>query len=365
MSLPYDRVFNFAAGPSTLPVEVLEECKEGIFNYKGTGIGVMELSHRSKAFESIINEAEADLRTLLGIPEGYQVLFLQGGASLQFSMIPINFLGEGQTADYVISGTWAKKALEAAKLEKGTANVVYDGKAEGFKSMPDLSKLPLTAGASYVHMTSNETIQGIEFQSDPTVTAPLIADMSSDILSRPIDVSKYGMIYAGAQKNVGPSGLTLVIIRDDLVARVPEKAHPMLDYRLQAENKSLYNTPPCWSIYISGLVFKLLLKNGGLDAMAKRNAAKAGLLYDVIDASGGFYKGHSLKESRSNMNVTFVLPNDELSAAFISESKKLGLDGLKGHRSVGGIRASIYNAFPAEGCEVLAKFMKEFATKNG
>ncbi len=364
MSQPYDRVFNFSAGPCTLPVEVLEEAKEDLLNYKSTGMSVMEMSHRSKPFEKILAETEADLRTLLSIPENYKVLFLQGGASLQFSMIPLNFLGAGQTADYIVTGAWGEKALEAANLV-GTANVAYDAKAQNYNVAPDFSSIPLTTGAAYVHFTSNETIQGVEFPTDPTVDSPLICDMSSDILSRAVDVSKYALIYAGAQKNMGPAGATVVIIRDDFLALGPAKQHPILDYKLHAKNSSMYNTPPCWTIYMCGLVYKHLLKTGGVAGSNERNTAKANTIYDAIDGSNGFYKGHAQLESRSIMNVTFTLPSEELTSAFVKQAEAIQLDGLKGHRSVGGIRASIYNAFPIEGCQALASFMKEFAAKNG
>lgn len=364
MSQPYNRIYNFSAGPSTLPVSVLEQARDELLNYGGTGMSVMEMSHRSKAFETIIGEAETNLRSLLGIPANYKVLFLQGGASLQFSLIPISFLSQGKTAEYVITGSWAKKAIEAAKLE-GETKVVWDGKAGNYSAMPDLGTVDLSGDAAYVHITSNETIQGIQFQSDPTTPSPLIADMSSDILSRPVDVSKYGLIYAGAQKNMGPAGVTLVVIREDLLELVPQNLHPMLDYKLQADNGSLYNTPPCWSIYICGLVYKLLVSEGGLATKAQANQAKSKIVYDAIDGSRGFYKGHASLESRSTMNVTFTLPSDDLTKAFIKEAEANGLDGLKGHRSVGGCRASIYNAFPVEGCQVLAQVMSDFAKRNG
>jgi phosphoserine aminotransferase len=359
MAQPYDRVYNFSAGPCTLPVPVLEQARDGLLNYKGTGMSVMEMSHRSAAYETIIQEAEADLRSLLAIPDGYKVLFLGGGASLQFSMIAIDFL-RGASADYVVTGTWGQKAVESANLE-GKANVVWSGKADGFREVPDFGSLTLDPSAAYVHFTSNETIQGVEFDGDPSVAAPLFCDMSSDILSRPVDVSKYALIYAGAQKNMGPAGVTVVIVRDDMLAKVPEKLHPMLDYRLQAENGSLYNTPPCWNIYVAGLVYKHLLNTGGLTASRKLAEYRSKLVYEAIDSSGGFYKGHAAPGSRSVMNVTFTLPNDDLTKAFLKLADSKKLDGLKGHRSVGGIRASLYNAFPLEGCEVLAETMAEFA----
>lgn len=364
MSQPYDRVYNFSAGPCTLPVEALEEAKEGLLNYKGTGMSVMEMSHRSKPFEAILAHTEADLRTLLGIPDNYKVLFLQGGASLQFSMVPLSFLGAGQTADYVISGAWGEKALEAARLV-GNVNVAYDGKPCNYNEAPDFSTLPLTDAAAYVHFTSNETIHGVEFMTDPTTASPLVCDMSSDILSRPVDVTKYALIYAGAQKNMGPAGATVVIVRDDFLAKVAGKQHPILDYKLHAKNSSMYNTPPCWTIYMCGLVYKHLLGTGGVDGAKQRNVEKANTIYEAIDASNGFYKGHATCGSRSIMNVTFTLPSDELTNAFVKDAEGLKLDGLKGHRSVGGIRASIYNAFPLEGCQALAKFMHEFAANNG
>ncbi len=364
MSQPYGRVFNLSAGPCTLPVPVLEEAKEQLLNYNGTGMSVMEMSHRSKPFEAIIHSAEEDLAKLLGIPGDYKILFLQGGATLQFSMAPMSYLCQGAQADYVVTGTWGKKAVEAARLE-GPVNVVWDGKAGNYSDVPDLESLKYDARASYIHMTSNETIQGVEFHRDPSLKAPVICDMSSDILSRPVNVSKYALIYAGAQKNMGPAGATVVIIRKDMLDRVPREMHPMLDYRLQAENGSLYNTPPCWSIYICGLVYKHLLKCGGLAAAHSRNKAKAGVLYDAIDGSGGFYKGHAEKRARSIMNVTFTLPSDDLTSAFLKGAGAQSLDGLKGHRSVGGVRASIYNAFPEEGCHTLASYMAEFQRQNG
>lgn len=363
-SQPYDRVFNFSAGPCTLPVPVLEQVRDDLLNYKGSGMSVMEMSHRGKVFDGIYQESVQDLRTLLGVPENYKILFLQGGASTQFTMIPMCFLPAGKSADYVITGTWGKKALEAANLV-GTGNKVFDAKESNYNHAPKLSDVGRTNGAAYLHFTSNETIQGVDFFEDPNLEGRVICDASSNILSRPMDVSKYALLYAGAQKNMGPAGATVVIIRDDLIAEVPEKMHPMLDYRLQAENDSMYNTPPCFSIYVCGLVYKYLLANGGLTAMAALNERKAGHIYAAIDASGGFFKGHAVAANRSWMNVTFTLPSDELTDAFLKEAKSLKMDGLKGHRSVGGCRASIYNAFPEDGCRALAEFMGEFARKNG
>jgi len=364
MSDTYGRIFNFSAGPCTLPVEVLLEAQADLLNWKGAGMSVMEMSHRGKAYQSIIDAAEADLRELMGIPSNYKVLFLQGGASLQFTMAPVNLLSKDKTADFVVTGTWSKKAYQGAKLVGGT-NVVWDGKENNYNTLPDLTKLNYTKDAAFLSFTSNETIHGVEFQGDVDLPGTVVCDMSSDILSRPVDVSKYAVIYAGAQKNMGPAGATVVIIREDLLERTPENTFPMLDYKLQAENGSMYNTPPCWTIYICGLVYKHLLKNGGLPAMNATNKKKAEIIYKAIDGSGGFYKGHSVPEFRSIMNITFTLPSDDLTAAFIKEAKEKELDGLKGHRSVGGCRASVYNAFPVEGCEALASFMKDFAAKNG
>ncbi|MBN9502714.1 MAG: phosphoserine transaminase [Armatimonadetes bacterium 55-13] len=364
MSQPYDRIFNFSAGPCTLPVEVLEEAKEDLLNYKGTGMSVMEMSHRSKAYEGIIAAAEADLRTLMGVPDNYKVLFLQGGASTQFATIPMSYLPAGKTADFVLTGTWGKKALESAKIY-GQTNVVFDAKADNYNQVPNLESLSYSSDAAFMHFTSNETIQGVEFKSDPSLSVPVICDMSSDILSRPVDVSKYALIYAGAQKNMGPAGVAVVIIRDDLLASGPDGLAPMFDYKVQAENGSMYNTPPCWSIYMCGLVYKHVLKHGGLAGAQARNQAKADVLYSAIDGSNGFFKGHAHTDCRSIMNVTFTLPDEDLTKTFIKETEVAGLDGLKGHRSVGGCRASIYNAFPQEGCEALAAAMKEFAAKHG
>jgi phosphoserine aminotransferase len=363
MGQPYERVYNFSAGPSALPVEVLEQVRDEMLNWRGTGMGVMEMSHRGKAFEGIIQKAEADLRTLLRVPDDARVLFLQGGAMLQNTMVPMNLL-QGGSADYVVTGSWGAKSLEGAR-RVGAACVVWDGKATNYDRVPDLNKLEYTPGAAYIHTTSNETIQGVQIPGDYDLPAPVVCDMSSDILSRPVDVSKYALIYAGAQKNMGPAGVTVVIIREELLERTPENFHPMLDYRLQAEHGSLYNTPPCFAIYVCGLVYEWLARNGGLTAMYERNRRKAALIYEAVDASGGFYAPHALPDSRSLMNVTFRLPSEELTDLFVKEAKAERLDGLKGHRSVGGIRASIYNAFPEEGCRVLAGCMRQFAARNG
>ncbi len=362
MAQPYDRCFNFSAGPCTLPVEVLEEVREDLLNYKGAGMGVMEMSHRDKAYMAIHAEAQTSLRALMGIPDNYKVLFVQGGATLQNTMVPMNLLGDG-TADYVVTGAWGKKSHKMGSLV-GKVNKVYDGAENNYSEQPDFSALAYTPGAAYVHVTTNETIHGTEFFADPSLDAPVVCDMSSDILSRPVDVSKYALIYAGAQKNMGPAGLTVVIIREDMLARTPANMHPMMDYRLTAENDSMLNTPPCWSIYVAGLVYKWMLKNGGLTWINGVNKAKAAAIYGTIDGSGGFYSGHAKSDCRSIMNITFRLPTDELTDLFVKESKAARFDGLKGHRDVGGCRASIYNAFPLEGCVALAEFMGEFASRN-
>jgi phosphoserine aminotransferase len=359
-----ERIFNFSAGPAVLPVPVLERAREEMLSLPGVGMSVMEISHRSKVFDEIIGGAERGLRELMGIPEGYHVLFLQGGASLQFSMVPMNLLPEGGSADYVLTGSWGKKALKEAK-KQGATNVAADMADSRYNRVPAQDELKLDSSAAYVHFTSNETIEGVEFQEEPRAgDVPLVCDASSDICSRPVDVSKYGMIYAGAQKNLGPSGVTVVILRDDLLRRVPEGLHTMLDYRTHAENKSLYNTPNTWGIYILNLVCGWVREQGGLTGMYEKNRRKAGKIYEAIDATD-FYRGHAAPEARSIMNVTFRLPSEELEKKFTSEATAAGLDGLKGHRSVGGVRASIYNAFPEEGVDALVEFMKEFERKNG
>ena len=359
-----ERIYNFSAGPAVLPLPVLEEAQRELVALPGVGMSVMEISHRSKAFDEIIGRAESDLRELLGVPDNYHVLFLQGGASLQFSMIPMNLLPAGASADYILTGSWGKKALKEAK-KVGTSRVAATMADGGFTRVPGQDELDLDPNAAYLHFTTNETIEGVEWRREPEAgTVPLIADASSDILSHPIPVEKYALIYAGAQKNMGPSGVTLVIIRDDLLARIPENLPTMLDYRTHTENKSLYNTPNTFGIYIIMLVTKWLKGIGGLEGMQRENEAKARILYDAIDATD-FYRGHADPDSRSIMNVTFRLPSEELEKRFAQEATSAGLDGLKGHRSVGGIRASIYNAFPREGVEALVSFMKEFERKNG
>ena len=359
-----ERIHNFSAGPAVLPVAVLEEARRDLLSLPGVGMSVMEISHRSKTFDEIFARADTGLRQLLGVPDNYHVLFLQGGASLQFSMIPMNFLPQGGSADYIITGSWGKKALKEAK-RSGATNVAATTADGGFTRVPGAGELKLDPKAAYVHFTTNETIEGVEWKEAPAVgDVPLIADASSDILSHPIPVDKYALIYAGAQKNIGSSGVTLVIIRDDLLERIPDGMHTMLDYRTHVENKSLYNTPNTWGIYIISLVCKWLSEKGGLQAMHRENETKARMIYDAIDATD-FYRGHADPDSRSIMNVTFRLPGEELEKKFASEATAQGLDGLKGHRSVGGIRASIYNAFPLEGVEALVGFMKDFEKKNG
>jgi phosphoserine aminotransferase len=363
---PIKRVHNFNAGPSALPLPVLETAQAELLDYQGCGMSVMEMSHRSKEFESIIQTAEADLRELLGIPANYKILFLQGGASLQFAMLPMNLRKAGASADYVVTGSWSKTAFkEAGKL--GPARAAYSGEAGGFKTLPAPAELSFDPQAAYVHFCHNETIHGVEFKGEFAIPAgvELISDMSSDFLSQAVDVAKYGMIYAGAQKNAGPAGTTIVIIREDLLQRVPEKLPVMLDYKLLAESGSLHNTPPCYAIYITGLVLKWLKGLGGLGAMNKINVEKAALLYGAIDGSGGFYRGHAAVDARSIMNVPFRMPTEELEEQFVKEAKKADLIGLKGHRSVGGLRASLYNAVTLESTAALVGFMQEFQRKNG
>jgi phosphoserine aminotransferase len=360
------RVHNFNAGPSALPQSVLEKAQAELLDYQGTGMSVMEMSHRSKEFESIIQTAEADLRELMGIPANYKVLFLQGGASLQFAMLPMNLRPAGASADYIVTGVWSRTAWkEAGKL--GATCAAFNPEAEGYKRLPQAAELKLDPKAAYLHFCHNETIHGVEFKSEPVTLdgVPLICDMSSDFLSQPVDVSKYAMIYAGAQKNAGPAGVVVAIIRDDMLARVPDKLPVMLDYKLLAESGSLHNTPPCYAIYIVGLVLKWLKELGGLPAMYKIDQEKAKLVYSAIDGSGGFYRGHAAPEARSIMNVPFRMPTEELENQFVKESQKAGLIGLKGHRSVGGLRASIYNAVTVDDTKVLTEFMAEFQRKNG
>ena len=358
------RIFNFSAGPAVLPVEVLEEAQQQLLALPGVGMSVLEISHRSKAFDEIIQGCEADMRTLAGIPDTYRVLFLQGGASLQFSMVPMNLLPAGGSADYIVTGAWSQKAAKEAK-RVGTVKIAASTEADNFNRVPTQRELTLDPNAAYVHMTSNNTIFGTEFPGLPDVGAvPLVSDTSSDMFSRPIDVTRHAVIYAGAQKNLAPAGVTVVIIRDDMVKRSPSTLPTMLNYSVHVENQSMYNTPPVFAIYVMRLVMKWLIKQGGLQAIEKQNARKAAKLYAEIDRSG-FYRGHALPDSRSRMNITFRLPSEDLEKTFAKEATAAGLDGLKGHRSVGGIRASLYNAFPEAGVDALVGFMQEFERKHG
>ncbi len=364
MSTTTTRIHNFSAGPAILPLEVLEEAQQNLVSLPGVGMSILEISHRSKPFEEILAGCEADLRALAGIPASYKVLFLQGGASLQFSMVPMNLLPHGGSADYVVTGAWSQKAVKEAK-RVGGVKIAATTEAENFTRVPTQDELTLDPAASYVHVTTNNTIFGTEWHHMPQVgEVPLVADASSDIFSGPLDIGAFGLVYAGAQKNLAPAGATLVIIREDLLARTPKSIPTMLQYPVHVENGSMYNTPPVFTIYVMRLVLKWLLKEGGLAAMARRNAAKAGKLYAEIERTG-FYRGHAHKDSRSRMNVTFRLPSEELEKTFAKEATAAGLDGLKGHRSVGGMRASIYNAFPESGVDALVEFMRAFERRNG
>ncbi len=358
------RIFNFSAGPAVLPVEVLEQAQRDLLALPGVGMSILEVSHRSKPFETILEECEADLRTLAKIPDNYRVLFLQGGASLQFSMVPMNLLPAGGSADYIVTGAWSQKAVKEAK-RVGAVKIAASTEAGHFTRVPSQDELRLDPNAAYLHYTTNNTIFGTEFGYLPDSGAvPLVADASSDILSGPLDVSKFALIYAGAQKNLAPAGVTLVIVRDDMLARTPSTLPTMLQYGVHVENKSMYNTPPVFPIYVMRLVLAWLKKQGGVEAIGAQNARKAARIYDEIDRTP-FYTGHAEPGSRSRMNVTFRLPDEDLDKRFAKEATAAGLDGLKGHRSVGGMRASIYNAFPEAGAEALAQFMREFARKNG
>jgi phosphoserine aminotransferase len=361
------RVFNFAAGPAVMPVSVLEQMQRDLLALPGVGISIFEISHRSKEFEAILAQAEADIRALAAIPPNYRVLFLQGGASLQFSMVPMNLLGAGEMADYIDTGSWAAKAIKEAK-KVGGVHVAASTKPVNYSRIPSADEIVLTEGAAYVHMTSNNTIEGTEWKTLPsTDVVPLVNDSSSDMFSRPIDVAKQGLIYAGAQKNMGPAGLTIVIIREDLLERSKARAASlptMMNYQVQAENNSLYNTPPVVAVYATGLVMKWLRDQGGLAAIAAINERKAAKLYAEIDRTG-FYRGTAGKDSRSLMNVTFRLATEDLEKLFVKEATAAGFDGLKGHRAVGGMRASIYNAFPEAGVDALVSFMRDFERRNG
>ena len=359
------RIYNFAAGPAVLPEPVLKEAQENLWALPGVGMSVLEISHRSKVFDKIINEAKAEMKSLLDINDDYELLFLQGGASLQFSMVPLNLMVKNKKADYIVTGSWSKKAVKEAK-RVGTVNIAASTEEGNFKRIPKQEELKLDPEADYVHFTSNNTIFGTQWHKEPEVgKVPLVCDASSDILHKKIDVKKYALIYAGAQKNMGPSGVTFVIIRKDMLERCSDSLHTMQNYKIHVENNSLYNTPNTFGIYIIGLVAKWLKALGGLDGMYKINKEKADMLYKCIDESGGFYKGHADKDSRSLMNITFNLATEELEKKLVSEATAAGFDGLKGHRSVGGLRASIYNAFPKKGVEDLVSFMKDFQKKNG
>jgi len=357
------RIYNFSAGPAVLPEEVLREAAEEMLDYKGSGMSVMEMSHRSKVYEAIIQEAEKDLRELVNIPDNYKVLFLQGGASLQFAMVPMNLM-KNKVADYIITGQWAKKAYEEAKLY-GKANAIASSADKTFSYIPDCSDLPISEDADYVYICENNTIYGTKYKTLPnTKGKTLVADVSSCFLSEPIDVSKYGLLFAGAQKNVGPAGVVIAIIREDLITEDTLPGTPtMMKYKIHADNQSLYNTPPCYGIYICGKVFKWIKNMGGLEAMKAHNEKKAKILYDFLDNSK-LFKGTVVKEDRSLMNVPFVTGNEELDAKFVKEAKAAGFENLKGHRTVGGMRASIYNAMPMEGVEKLVEFMEKFEREN-
>ena len=358
------RVYNFSAGPAVLPEEVLKEAAAEMLDYKGTGMSVMEMSHRSKAFDEIIKDAEKDLRDLMNIPDNYRVIFLQGGASLLFAGVPMNLMKNG-VADYIITGQWAKKAYEEAQ-KYGTAKAVASSADKTFSYIPDCSDLDIDDNADYVYICENTTIYGTKFKTLPnTKGKPLVADVSSCFLSEPIDVSKYGVVYGGVQKNVGPAGVQIVIVRDDLIEDGPalEATPTMMNWKLQADKESLYNTPPCYGIYICGKVFKWIKKMGGLEAMKEHNLKKAEILYNFLDSSK-LFKGTVAKEDRSLMNVPFVTGDKDLDAKFVAEAKAAGLENLKGHRTVGGMRASIYNAMPIEGVQALVDFMKKFEAEN-
>ena len=357
------RVYNFSAGPAVLPEEVLKEAQEEMMDYRGCGMSVMEMSHRSKMFDDIINEAEQDFRELVGVPDNYKILFLQGGGSLQFAQIPMNLM-KNRVADYIITGNWAKKAYQEAQIY-GKANAVASSEDQNYTYIPDCSDLPIDDDADYVYICENNTIYGTEYMKLPNTKGKLlVADVSSNFLSRPIDVEKYGLFFGGVQKNVGPAGMVITVIRDDLITDSCLPGTPtMMKYKTQADKNSLYNTPNCWCIYICGKVFKWLKKNGGLEAMNERNEKKAKLLYDYLDQSK-LFKGTVRKEDRSLMNVPFVTGDKDLDAKFVAEAKEAGLENLKGHRTVGGMRASIYNAMPYAGVEALVKFMGEFEKEN-
>ena len=360
-----NKVYNFNAGPAILPQPVLEQAQQELRDYHGRRMSILEMSHRSKEYEAVNSQAEAAFKRLLGLGDEYRVLFLQGGASMQFAMLPLNFLPAGATADYLVNGAWGEKAFEeGAKL--GQARVAASTSADSYSRVPTVDEIALSESPAYVHITSNETIQGVQWQAWPEVgDRPLVADMSSDILSRPLDAHKFALIYAGAQKNLGPAGVTVVIVRQSWLESAGKTAPTMLRYTTHAKNNSLYNTPPVFAVYMLNLVLEWIEETGGLEQIARRNDFKAKTLYNAIDGSGGFYRGHAAPASRSQMNVTFRLPSEELEKRFVSEATAAGMVGLAGHRSVGGIRASIYNAFPKEGVEALVEFMRDFTNNHG
>ncbi len=359
------RIYNFSAGPATMPLPVLEKAQSEMLSLGGIGMSVMEISHRSMQFEAILAGAENGLRKLLNVPDNFRILFSQGGASLQFSMVPLNYLSAGQTADYVITGFWGRKALTEAK-RCGNINVIYSSADSGFSTLPHQDELNFSPDAQYIHYVANETIEGVEFNYEIDGGGiPVISDMSSNIMSRPIDFDKYALIYTGAQKNIGPSGLAVIFIREDMLERSPRDLHSLLNYRTIAENGSMANTPNTWAIYMVGLVCEWLKNEGGVAAMHLKNQEKAALLYNAIDSSDGYYNGHADRSVRSLMNVTFRLPTADLDERFCSDAAASGLDGLGGHRSIGGVRASIYNAFPRDGVVALIDFMQDFARRHG
>ncbi|MBS0346407.1 MAG: 3-phosphoserine/phosphohydroxythreonine transaminase [Proteobacteria bacterium] len=358
------RIFNFSAGPAVLPTAVLEQVRDELLDWRGTGMSVMEVSHRGKDFTGVIESAEADLRTLMGIPSNYKVLFLQGGATQQFAQIPMNLLN-GRSADYVVTGSWSKKAYKEAQ-RFGAVHLAGSSEADSFTRVPSAEELKLDPQAAYLHICTNETIHGVEMFDLPTAAegVPLVADMSSHILSRPMDVSRYGLIYAGAQKNIGPAGLVIVIVREDLLGKASAITPSVMDYATMAENGSMLNTPPTFGIYLAGLIFKDLLAQGGLEAVEQTNIAKAQLVYDTIASSGGFYRNPVQEAFRSRMNVPFTLANPALDSAFLAEAAERQLSGLKGHKSVGGMRASIYNAMSLDGVRALVDLMQDFAARK-
>ena len=364
MSTMAKRAYNFNAGPSALPLAALQKAQAQLLDFQGAGMSILEMSHRGKEYEAVHNQAIALLRELMGIPEDYEVLFLQGGASLQFAMIPMNFLPAGRRAAYAITGVWSEKAFDEAK-RLGEVYEAASSKSDKHNRIPSLEELKVDEDSAYLHITSNNTIYGTQWKDFPdTGSVPLIADMSSDILSRPVDVSKFSLIYAGAQKNLGPAGVTVVIIKRDFLATANPNIPTMLRYGTFAKENSLYNTPPTFGIYLMGLVLEWIKEQGGLTAITRRNEEKAALIYDAIDASNGFYKGHAVPAARSLMNITFRLPTEELEKKFLAEAKQAGFVGLAGHRSVGGCRASAYNAVPVEACKALKELMEKFQKEN-